>query len=283
MRAGQDNRRVPSDPTRQPVRVAVVATIALAVAVVGLVAIGQMTRADAPVPGVDLPSTVVVGDLGGVPVTMPAAQVSLVQYEGDPGWGSSSPAVVPSRNHTSRLVSFGLDVRWPDMTVADTPALRDERAHASLRSSTWIGVTILAGPYFGASNPLDRLAAAYVADGIGIFRFEPLAQHEHGLEVFAVRGVDPATGRSLREHAHAEDLFVHRNDQGRVDAVILCSHRPNAEAALCRHHFTLEPAMRARGSLQYRRALLPQWQQIHGAVARLMRSFAHEGPPSNRS
>lgn len=274
---------MPSDRSRQQVRVAVVATIALAVAVVGLVAIGLMTRAHAPVPDAGPPLVAVVGDLGGVPVTMPAAQVRLVEYAGDPGWDGPPLAVVPRRTHASRLVSFGLDVRWPDMRVADTPALRDERVRAPLRSTTWIGVTILAGPRFGASDPLDRLATAYVAHGIGIFRFEALAQREHGLDVLVVKGVDPATGRALREHDHAEDLFIHRNEQGHVDAVILCGHRPNSEAAQCQHHFTLEPGMKALGTLRYRRALLPQWQQIHAAVTGLVRSYAHKGPPLNRS
>lgn len=37
----------------------------------------------------------VIGNLGGMRVTIPAGMAELVQYDGDPGWGGRTPGTCP--------------------------------------------------------------------------------------------------------------------------------------------------------------------------------------------
>lgn len=68
----------------------------------------------------------VVGDLGGMPVTIARHIPHLVEYDGDPGWGEKRKGPPPERTHASRLNSFGVHVRYPDMATLSSPELWSE-------------------------------------------------------------------------------------------------------------------------------------------------------------
>ena len=48
-------------------------------------------------------------------VRIPRHYAEYVEYDGDPGFGEKRKGPVPERTFESKLSSFGMDVRFPDM------------------------------------------------------------------------------------------------------------------------------------------------------------------------
>ncbi|WP_194715590.1 hypothetical protein [Noviherbaspirillum soli] len=231
--------------------------------------------------------TDMVGNLGGIPVTIPQHFANYVEYEGDPGWGEKRKGPMPERTHASRLNSFGFKVRLPDMAGLSSREMWKDRNSYTIYNTPWIRVRLTSGNFYFGDGFLDRQASyleRWKVDGNGLAweRYEPINEPFHGLTVYVPTGTDPKTQRPYREGLHAEDVFLHRTADGKVDAYIRCSNRPH-EAAPCTQAFSMEPGMEAAVDVSYRRGLLPQWRQIQTDVSRLIWSFkAAEGSSSTR-
>lgn len=221
----------------------------------------------------DAGAAYVVGDLGGRPVRIPSSYVSLVEYEGDPTWGEATRLDRPQRSQSSRLTSFGLDMLYPEMTVATTDELRNRKAAAPLRTTNWLSIGVLSGDRFGLPGPVNRIATAYLKEGIGVFRFEPSATPLYGLTAYSPAGTDASTGKPYRDHRDAETLYVHRDSSGQPDVLIQCANRPNLEAAPCKHQFSLEPEMKVLVYVHYRRGMLSEWASIQRSVSKQIVEF----------
>ena len=213
----------------------------------------------------------VIGDLGGVSVTIPKHFANYVEYEGDPGWGEKRKGPRPERTHASKMISFGFKVRFPDMAGLSNAALEADRRKQTIYNTKWLDVGINTGRNFPGTGFLDRRAAYITAPGQQ-FQYEMLPEMQYGMAVYSPAGTDAITGRPNREHQDAKDIFLHRNNIGQIDAYISCSNRAHG-AAPCTHTFSLEPYMRAKVYVHYRRGLLTEWQQIQYSVAQLITSF----------
>lgn len=215
----------------------------------------------------------VLGDLGGMPVMIPRHFANYVEYDGDPGFGEKRKGPVPERTQQSKLKSFGYDVRLPDMVGMSSAEIRKDRQRYTVFDTPWIHVGVSTGQSYWGDGFLDRLTAGLSRPPVlGYDRYEVLPQTEYGLTVYAPAGIDPKTDRPYRENRNASDVFIHRAKDGKVDAYISCSNVPH-EAAPCQHFFSLEPAVRARVSMRYRRGHLSQWREIQSAVTDQLMSF----------
>lgn len=216
-----------------------------------------------------------VGDLGGVPVTIPSHFANFVEYEGDPGFAEKRKGAVPKRTHQSKLVSFGYEVRFPDMAGLSTPELWKDKARYPSAKSPWIRVSVITGNIYPGDGFLDRWTHSTVEVPNTILKYanyEKLATIEHGLTVYAAAGVDPLTSKPYRQDRNAEDVFVYREKSNKVNAHIQCSNR-NVPAPPCSHDFSLDPSMKAEIHLSYRRSLLPQWREMQDAVTKQLLKF----------
>lgn len=220
------------------------------------------------------PSHDVVGDLGGMPVTIPRHFADLVEYSGDPAWGEARKGPRPRRTHASRLASFGFYVRFPDMAGLSTPELRQHKQSQGIYNTMWISVGVTTGDIYPGHGFLDRQADALdKPDGILKYEhYEKLPGQLFGLTVYAAAGTNPQTNKPYREHSQASDRFVHRRETGRVDTYIRCNN-VTRHVATCKQNFSLEPDAKAKIYVSYRRDLLPHWQQIQASVAQLILSF----------
>jgi hypothetical protein len=216
----------------------------------------------------------VVGDLGGVPVTIPRHFANYAEYEGDPNWGEKRQAPKPNRTYQSRLVSFGYYTRFPDMAGESSEKLISDRRAHSRTTTPWIRVGVITGNIYPGGVFLERMVASIGKSGdiIQYEQYEKLPGVQHGLTVYAARGTDPKTSRPYREDRNAHDLFVHRVNTGRADAYVDCSNR-NVPEPPCQHSFSLEPHMRAQISVIYRRGQLANWREIQQAVTRKILGF----------
>ena len=220
----------------------------------------------------------VIGDLGGVKVRVPAHFANYVEYDGDPGFGEKREGSVPTRNFQSKLMSFGFEVRFPDMAGRTTPELWQDFERKTLRDSQWMHVGFTSGSIYPGEGFLDRFVKAKLRfkagqqfSGLEYEEYEKLPQLEYGLTAYATPGIDPKTQRPLREHKSAEDLFVLRDSQGHVVAAISCANR-NFNPT-CKHRFSMEPKMKSEVSIRYRRGLLPLWREIQTNVSGLIEDF----------
>lgn len=216
----------------------------------------------------------VMGDLGGVPVTIPRHFANSVEYEGDPNWGEKRQNPKSKRTYQSKLVSFGYYTRFPDMAGESSGKLISDRRAHSRKTTPWIKVGVRTGNIYPGGDFLERRVASIGRSGetIKYEQYEKLPGVRHGLTVYAARGTDPKTSRSYREDRDAHDLFVHRDSAGRADAYVDCSNR-NVPEPPCQHSFSLEPHMRAQISVIYRRSQLANWREIQQAVTQQILGF----------
>lgn len=221
----------------------------------------------------------VIGDLGGVKVRIPAHFANYVEYDGDPGFGEKRQGPVPRRTFESKLMSFGFEVRFPDMAGRTSPELWQDYKSKLPRESQWMHVGFNTGSIYPGDGFLDRYTdrtinfkAGERFSGLEYEEYEKLPQLEFGLTVYAPPGIDRKTGKPLREHKSAKDLYVLRDARGRVLTVIQCDNRwTNPD---CSHDFSMEPTMKAAISVRYRRGLLPHWKEIQTNVSQLIAGFA---------
>jgi hypothetical protein len=211
-----------------------------------------------------------VGDLGGVPVTIPRHFANFVEYESDPLWSEGRTTSRGLVTHASKLVSFGFYVRFPDMAGESTPELRDDKTNQTIFETTWMNVGITTGKLFPDSGFLDR-RLSHINDP-GQLQYELLPASQNGLIAYEPSGIDPKTQRPWREHADGPRIYVHRDESGAVDAYIRCSNQPH-ESAPCEHTFSLEPRMTAKVEISYRRGLLPHWREIQASASQLILGF----------
>ncbi len=135
----------------------------------------------------------VIGDLGGLKVRIPRHYAEYVEYDGDPGWGKKREGPIPERTFDSRLSSFGISVRFPDMKGLENAELREELRRYRLNpNSPWISIGINAGeiyPSMGA-NARNGLAKRLWEPSPYWWRnYERLPEDIYGLEAYVLSGL----------------------------------------------------------------------------------------------
>jgi hypothetical protein len=99
----------------------------------------------------------VVGDLGGMPVTIPRHMAEFVEYEGDPGWGEKRHGPRPERTHASKLTSFGIQFRYPDMVTLSNAEMWQDKKSKSIFVTDWMDIGVTTGNRYAKDGFLDRL------------------------------------------------------------------------------------------------------------------------------
>lgn len=212
--------------------------------------------------GVDsprLPSSDVIGDLGGVPVLVPREYAPRAEYEGDPNRLEKGKEPPPVRTFESKLTRLGIIARYPD-----------------------IDVNVVAGSNLGFRG--DSLERPYESNVPGhepypIFSYE-LLPTVHGLTPYkAIRSIDGnlfLDDESRRHGSLNHILYFARGDNGKIEALIKCASgiasAPGATRT-CEHHFVLWPEMNAQVQLSYADGLLPHWREYQASYRTLLLGF----------
>lgn len=273
-----DKKSTPTIPqgTRLPIKRVVLAALALSVvfALAWLFVPGKLP------PGISLADSWVlrenqtgpiVGDLGGVPVSIPKPYAHFVEYDGDPHFMDKRNEPPPPRTHASKLASFGFEIRFPDMEP-DTEETKAEKKASTIQTTTWMRVGIDSHSAYGTGGDdfLEKMTAA-IAEITPQRRYEPLPKEIYGLTGFAPVITDVARKKPAGE-SYDKNIYIHRDKNGRVDTYIKCSNRTH-QATVCEQYFNMRPAMRIHVSVGYRKALLPQWREIQASVTQVILGF----------
>lgn len=228
----------------------------------------------------------VVGNLGGMRVVIPRYYAEFVEYDGDPGFGQRRKGPRSERTPESRLRSFGMDVRFPDMKGLENDELRAQKRRGSIHESTWLRVSVVAGEIYPGDGFLDR-GFSYIFPAKSHHwsdQYERQINNVHGLEAYLITAIDPRTGKRGYESYDTQDVYVDRFPSGKVLAQIDCN-RPSVPGggATCSMDFSLEPKAGAQVTVNFRRDLLPEWRLIHASVQRLILSFEADPQKPGRS
>ena len=215
----------------------------------------------------------VVGDLGGMPVTIPRHMAELVEYEGDPGWGETRKGPVPERTHQSRLTSFGVQFRYPDMATLSSPEMWADKKSKNIYVTDWMNFGVKAASRYYGDGWLDRVANGALKSPLSKqYMYVRQERDEYGLEKYL--SVNRDTGLPDSEASIFRDtVYIARDPIGHVVTFIECStvkHR----AAPCRHYFGLESrGVAAKVRVGYRRPLLEHWKDTQAKVADMVMGF----------
>ncbi len=221
----------------------------------------------------------IIGNLGGYPVNLPSSVVSLLEYDDSPGWDREKLRHYqpPTRNYQSIIDSFGFSLRYRDHTLLDSRKNQAEYEQESdLLPNPWIDVGITSGTrYHKDEHVWDRLIASDLENSYP--SGPPVYQRDSneiafGLERYIIPGINPANNLPWRENHSADDVFVHRDAAGHVNAYIRCSNNAVPHPP-CSHYFSVSGDMKVDASLLYDRQLLPDWQKIQQAADSAIHGF----------
>jgi hypothetical protein len=230
----------------------------------------------------DLPHQPTVGDLGGIPISIPPGIARFVEYQDDPHFLTPRQGPPPVRTLQSKFRSFGFEMRFPDKALVhdETP----EQLKKTYPGNTlWIDVgletfgfhderslnRILDGTANTKSGHYDEKLGRIVDDGYTLLT-EPL----YGLRVYQIYGYDDAK-RSQQPPNDVGDrnLYYHTNQKGEVDTYIECDNT-KLDAVRCNQSFVLPSTEHTIAEVSYRIGLLPQWQAIQAAATEVILGFA---------
>ena len=220
----------------------------------------------------------VIGDLGGLKVRIPRHYAEYVEYDDDPSWGEKRKGPVPERTFDSKLRSFGIDVRFPDMKGLENWELREEyRSYHLNPNNPWVDISITSGSYYpglGVNARNGRAKKLWAPSDYWAYNFERLDRDVYGLEMYVVKGLDPHTGQLARESHNTKDIYIERDASGHVHSYIECG-RPSVPTGIsrCRLEFGLEPEAKVAVEVYFYPKLFPYWREIKQSVSELLLSF----------
>lgn len=223
-----------------------------------------------------------VGDVGGVPVSMSRTVIRSVTYDDEEHYKQQRKPIPLERDRTfkDKLASFGFDIRYPDMLLL-TPEIRDsERGKSTIYTSMWLSVGVsshshfLGGTELALQRLVDYIPERFVFRGpeYRIYRRQP--EPVHGLIAHSpFQRVVSSQGEVSWIPFADDDIYYHLDDKNQGDTYITCSPKTHA-AAPCSQTFLLYPRLAAEVQITYRNGLLPHWQEIQQSVTKIIYGFA---------
>lgn len=216
----------------------------------------------------------VVGDLGGMPVLIPRHMAELVEYEGDPGWSGKREGPVPKRTYDSKLTSFGVDFRYPDMATLSSPEMFKDQRSKTIFNTDWMRFGVSTGDRYPGDGFLDRrIKSALGRVTYDKYIYSKQATYQHGLIPYLL--IDKSTGYRDKELETIFDraLFIKNDSNGKTTTYIECIMVEHM-AAPCSQSFSLESqGISAEIRVSYRIGFLKNWKDIQEKVTQKIFTF----------
>ena len=226
---------------------------------------------------------ILIGDLGGMPVNLPSNITHLVEYNGDPSWGEKRNNPIPQRTYQSKINSFGFDLRYTDGRLLENKNLELIQQYEKERlkpDNPWVSVGVNSGNRYYGQGSINRIGNNTLNSNtknlLPIYIYSKLSERKYGLEIYAPTGSDPQNGRPWRENRNAEDIFIKRDNEGKIITFIKCSNRVNVPRPPCTQYFDLEPNIKADVYASYSRWNLEHWEKIQSEIKRNIYQFRRD-------
>jgi hypothetical protein len=231
------------------------------------------------------PAETVVGDLGGVPVSIPRDYVRLVEYEGDPHWLEKRKDPPPKRTFDSKIVSFALLIHQPTLK----PLTKDNWSAYNKRGfgdNEWMDASVHAGAALNF-NSLKMFTNPYTYRQPGHevyskpYEYEPL--HDvHGLKAWrATRNIVLTPQIVLDDNNRKHSMYNHHlyfayDNKGKITNYIKCGSGLTSSPGglnMCEQYFVLWPDMKTQVKINYLAEMLPNWRLYQQQFRALVLSF----------
>jgi len=217
----------------------------------------------------------VIGDLGGMPVKISRFVAEYVEYEGDPGWSGPRNGPPPIRTYSSRLESFGFEVRYPDMAMLTSSVMWADKSRYNIYNTPWMHVGIISGGIYPGHGFMNRphVSNGQLKSEYWWENYEVRKSKKFGLTEYRLSGINPKTKEPASESQEAEVIYLYHDNTGNVLTRIDCSNVPH-EAAPCEQRWDLGgQGVAAKVRVMYRRGHLENWRDIQKKVTEVVLSF----------
>ena len=219
----------------------------------------------------------IVGNLGGVPVSLPQFVVESVSYDDTPPPFSKEWKTYKrpeKRTYADNLAAFGFSFDFKTNELRNDLVNYDRwKKDFSSKTSTWVDVSV----YSGRSAPkedMNKWAKVWLPENgyYRSYRYSKTAE-EFGLEKYQVPDIlDAKTQKPIRHQHDYGDTFLSRDSDGNITSVIKCNNYNKYEMLICNSNFQVAE-LNARISLNFLRHQLKDWQRIQQQAEQHIRSW----------
>lgn len=235
-----------------------------------------------------------VGDLGGRPVNL-GREAPWVEYEDNTGFVTGKKYKRQTRTYQSKIQAFGFYMRYTDRLVlvryykASPYSEEQYNAEINLPDNYWVSVSVYADRHYNGDLS-TRLINSTLETKISSkkhleeFNFRgiylPTDEYEYSLQKYVphpewvIRNkklVAKNTGSNALYNI--DDLYVEKNEQGKVLTLIKCQHSNYPKARICEQEFVLEPEMKVRISAVFQSVHLQDWKLIQQQAKKVVQGF----------
>lgn len=234
----------------------------------------------------DLPHKPTVGDLGGIPISIPPGIARFVEYQDDPHFMTPRQDPPPIRTLKSKFRSFGFEMRFPDKALVHDETT-EQLKNIYPGNTLWIDVGLEVFD-FNDERSLNRVLEGTAANKWPMMNdghrsveelkdkhgYQLLPEPLYGLRVYQVYGYDDAKRYQQPPNDFGDrNLYYHTNHKGEVDTYIECDNT-KYPGARCNQQFVLPNTKHTIAHVDYRNGLLPDWQAIQAAATEVILGFA---------
>ncbi len=229
-----------------------------------------------------------VGNLGGKPVLL-GEEASDLEYEDSPVLNPENRRKgykPPPRNFDSIITAFGFEMKYPTGLVlvryhkAPQDASKQYDAERDMADSQWVHVIVNAGRRYSYKS---NLTAAFINSTLNskvesrqnmknthyISIYIPSNKQEHGLE----KHIPHPEWINFYEYKETKDLYIQKNEQGKVTTLIRCSNKDVAPTRTCYMQWVMEPEIKVLLNAHFKRVHLKDWQLIQKQSEKIIKSF----------
>lgn len=220
-------------------------------------------------------------------VRVPKYCVEHVEYDADPGVGAQQSGFFPERTFESKLRSFGIDARFPEMKCKQGEEMRvDYRNQFLMPDNAWVSIGISSGEIYPGVEAVNR-HAVFVLSSVNnpaefwFDNYERVSERFLGLDAYVVKGVDPYSGAPARDSELTVDKFFRFDRFGVADTYIARgkTHVPGGVSS-CSMKFSMEPKAKVLISVGFVRSRLSQWELIRKSTIDFISGFEFRGEGS---
>ena len=227
----------------------------------------------------------IVGNLGGVPVSLPEFVVENVSYDDTPEPFSKkwkTYKIPEKRTYQDNLEGFGFvfDFKTNELRKHFINYQHWAKEYSN-HTNSWIDV----GVFSGKSAPkvdMNEWSTLWLPKNGYYYDYKySKTGEEFGLEKYQFPDVlDKKTQKPIRNQDYYGDVFVSRDEHGNITLMIKCSNYNKYGVLLCDSYFQISD-LSTRVKLRFYRLHLKHWQKIQQQAEQHIRSWVVKTKPND--
>ena len=217
-----------------------------------------------------------IGDLGGIPVKIFGYGSSIAKYDSSSEkMGPLSEELDSSRDYSSKINTYVFLAEYPEMKMMLSQNVPTDASGFDMFETKWIAVKILSGSKFPGLGFMEKefLSNRETKSRDWWNNYKKITNKKLKLDEYHLIGVNPKTGRQVREGRENDVVYIFRDSNEKVRARIDC-HENLLGPIKCTHKWSMEyEGMAAQVIVIYRLEFLHDWSNIQRRLTKLILDF----------